>query len=134
MTQAKPHVASVHLVGHTGYVQEIRARHHALRSDEYGIPGGEDAGPTPVELLLAGLGACTATTLRMYAERKGWSLGEIRVDLRLVEEGGSPRIERRIRFGAEVAEDAQRRLLEIAGKTPVTRMVAQATPVETRLG
>ena len=75
MAQAKPHVASVHLVGKEGYVQEIRARTHALRSDEFGMPGGTDAGPTPVELLLAAVGACTATTLRMYAERKGWELG-----------------------------------------------------------
>jgi putative redox protein len=70
----------------------------------------------------------------MYAERKGWSLGEIRVDLRLVEEDGPFRVERRIRFGAEVAEEAQRRLLDIAGKTPVTRMVAEGTRIETRLG
>jgi putative redox protein len=134
MAQPKPHVASVHVVGETGYLQQIRARHHALRSDEPSTAGGADGGPTPVELLLAALGACTATTLRMYAERKGWSLGEIRVDLRLLEEGGARRIDRRIRVGAGLAEDAQRRLLEIAAKTPVTRMVTEGTPVDTRLG
>lgn len=134
MAQAKPHVASVHVAGRVGYLQEIRARRHALRSDEYAMPGGEDEGPTPVELLLAALGACTAITLRMYAERKGWELGEVKVDLRLVQEGGDRRIERRIRFGAELAGDVQGRLLEIAGKTPVTRMVREGTPVDTRLG
>lgn len=134
MAQPRPHVASVHVVGETGYLQEIRARQHALRSDEPATVGGADGGPTPVELLLAALGACTATTLRMYAERKGWPLGEIRVDPRLVEEGGARRIDRRIRVGAGLAEDARRRLLEIAAKTPVTRMVTEGTPVDTRLG
>jgi putative redox protein len=134
MAESKPHVASVHIVGEAGYLQEIRARHHALRSDEFGMPGGTDAGPTPAELLLAGVGACTATTLRMYAERKGWPLGELKVDLRLVEDSGGTRIERRIRVGAELSEDQLQRLLEIAARTPVTRMVAEATPIVTRLG
>ncbi len=134
MSQVSPHVASVHLVGKSGYVQELRARGHSLRSDEFGVPGGGDAGPTPVELLLAGLGACTATTLRMYAERKGLDLGEIRIDLRLVEEAEARRIERRIRFGATLPDEVRARLLEIAGKTPVTRMIAQGTPIESHLG
>lgn len=133
MSQKAPHLASVHVVGTTRYAQEIRARRHALRSDEFGIPGGEDSGATPVELLLAAVGACTATTLRMYAERKGWELGEIKVDLRVVEEGGTRRIERRLRFAAELPDDARRRLLEIADKTPVTRMVRDGVPIETRL-
>jgi putative redox protein len=64
----------------------------------------------------------------------GWELGEIRIDLRVVEEGGAPRIERRIRIGAALPEEAQRRLLEIAGKTPVTRMIAEGMRIETRLG
>jgi putative redox protein len=120
-------------VGEAGYLQVIRARKHELRSDEPESAGGADAAPTPMELLLAAVGACTATTLRMYAERKGWTLGEIRVDLRLVEEAGASRIERRLRLGAELPEDARRRLLEIAAKTPVTRLVAEGTRIDTRL-
>lgn len=134
MTQRRPHVASVHVTGRERYAQEIRARRHALSADEFGIPGASDAGPTPVELLLSGLGACTAITLRMYAERKGWELGEIQVDLRLVEEAGARRIERRIRFGAELDDEQRRRLVEIAEKTPVTRMVREGVGMETRLG
>jgi putative redox protein len=133
MSQPTPHVASVHVAGSSRYRQEIRARHHTLRSDEFAIPGGEDSGPTPVELLLAGLGACTAITLRMYAERKGWELGEVKVDLRVVEDGGAKRIERRLRFGAALPDDARRRLAEIAEKTPVTRMVREGMAIETRL-
>jgi putative redox protein len=133
MSQKAPHVASVHVVGTTRYQQEIQARKHKVRSDEYGTTGGDDTGPTPIELLLAAVGACTATTLRMYAERKGWELGETRVDVRVVEEGGTRRIERRLRFAAVLPEDARRRLLEIADKTPVTRMVREGMPIETRL-
>lgn len=133
MSAPSPHVASVHLVGEAGYLQVIRARTHELRSDEPESAGGADAAPTPMELLLAAVGACTATTLRMYAERKGWTLGEIRVDLRLVEEAGASRVERRIRLGGELPEDARRRLLEIAAKTPVTRLVAEGTRIDTRL-
>jgi putative redox protein len=133
MTQT-PHLASVHVTGRDRYVQEISARRHALRSDESAAGGGADAGPTPVELLLSGLGACTAITLRMYAERKGWELGEIKVDLRLVEEGGARRIERRVRLGAALTDEQRRRLLEIAEKTPVTRMVREGVGIETHLG
>jgi putative redox protein len=133
MTQT-PHLASVHVTGRERYLQEVSARRHVLRSDEPLAAGGADAGPTPVELLLSGLGACTATTLRMYAERKGWELGEIHVDVRLLEEGGAQRIERRIRFGAELADEQRRRLLEIAEKTPVTRMVREGVGIVTRPG
>jgi putative redox protein len=129
-----PHLASVHVTGRERYLQEVSARRHVLRSDEPPAAGGADAGPTPVELLLSGLGACTATTLRMYAERKGWELGEIHVEVRLVEEGGAQRIERRIRFGAALADEQRRRLLEIAEKTPVTRMVREGVEIVTRPG
>jgi putative redox protein len=133
MSQATRHLASVHVVGKTRFQQEVQARKHALRSDEYGTSGGDDTGPTPVELLLAAVGACTSTTLRMYADRKGWDLGEIKVDLRVVEEAGVRRIERRLRLGAELPEDARKRLVEIADKTPVTKMVRDGLPIDTRL-
>jgi putative redox protein len=70
----------------------------------------------------------------MYAERKGWELGEIHVEVRLVEEGGAQRIERRIRLGAALADEQRRRLLEIAEKTPVTRMVREGVEIVTRPG
>jgi organic hydroperoxide reductase OsmC/OhrA len=55
------------------YTQQITLGHHRLVSDEP-RPIGDDAGPTPYDLLLAGLGACTSMTVRMYADRKGWPL------------------------------------------------------------
>jgi putative redox protein len=67
--------------GSRTYTQQIIAGHHRLVSDEP-QPIGADAGPTPYDLLLAGLGACTSMTVRMYANRKGWPLEWVRVTLR----------------------------------------------------
>jgi putative redox protein len=63
------------------YTQQITAGAHQLVADEP-RPVGDDAGPTPYDLLLAGLGACTSMTIRMYAERNGWPLERVRVTLR----------------------------------------------------
>src|ERR1700754_2122696 len=63
------------------YTQEITAGPHRLVADEP-RPVGDDAGPTPYDLLLAALGSCTSMTVRMYADRKGWPLEQVRVTLR----------------------------------------------------
>ena len=60
----------------THYRTEIVAGRHSLVADEVKSRGGQDVGPAPYDYLLAGLGACTVMTLQMYAERKGWELGE----------------------------------------------------------
>jgi putative redox protein len=65
----------------SGLRQEVTAGRHMLVADEPQSAGGTDAGPDPYALLLAALGACTAMTLRLYAGRKKWPLGEIRIEL-----------------------------------------------------
>jgi putative redox protein len=124
-------VAAAQARGRSGYAVSVRARTHEVPADEPVARGGSDTGATPAELLLAAVASCTAITLRMYAERKGWELGEVRVECRLVEEGKARRIERTIRFGAPLDGAQRGRLLEIAAKTPVTRMVLEGTPIET---
>jgi len=85
----------------TGYAQRIKAGLHDLKADEPVSAGGANTGPTPYALLLAALGACTSITLRMYAEKKGWRLGHIHVELRHDKsDDGADRIEREIRFAA----------------------------------
>ena len=116
-----------------GYAQAIRAGGHELTADEPVRAGGTDTGPTPYGLLLAGLGACTAITLRMYAERHGWELGQIRVSLRLFKEGEADRIERDIRCSAPLTEEQLVRLREIAERTPVTKTIKAGATIATQL-
>lgn len=65
------------------YRQVVRCGRHEMLVDERSARGGADAGPMPFEYLLAGLGACTSITLRMYAQRKGWDIGSVSVSLAL---------------------------------------------------
>jgi putative redox protein len=128
-----PTLVSVTSSGTAGYAQLAEARGHELRADEPTEAGGSDTGPRPTELVLAGLGACTAITLRMYAERKGWSLGTIQVSIELQEEGEVHRIERRIAFSSALPPAQRRRLAAISDKTPVTRMLNSGIAIRTIL-
>jgi putative redox protein len=115
-----------------GYAQVIHAGTHRLTADEPESSGGTGTGPRPYALLLSGLGACTAITLRMYADRKGWSLGVIDVRLRMLKsKDGRERIDREIGFGAPLTPEQRARLIEIAGKTPVTRTISAGAPITT---
>jgi putative redox protein len=114
------------------YACTIRTGRHSLIADEPKGGGGADAGPSPFGLLLSSLGACTAITLRMYADRKHWPLAEIGVSLSYRWEGEIPRIERTIRLDG-LDDEQRQRCLEIAEKTPVTRALKRGVAIETRL-
>ena len=116
-----------------GYAQRITtANGHQLASDEPERRGGTNTGAAPFDLMLSALGACTAITLRMYADRKEWPLGAIDVRLRLVKDGDAPmHIERKIAVGETVNAEQQSKLLEIADKTPVTKALAPGVPIQT---
>jgi putative redox protein len=127
-------IASALVDCETKYATSIHAGGHHLTADEPEARGGTNTGPAPFGLLLAAVGACTTITLRMYAERKGWELGAIHVDLRLVKTPeGAEKIERGLRFGGTLDDEQRARLLEIADKTPVTKTVRAGTAIETRL-
>jgi putative redox protein len=125
--------------GNGPYAQFVSVGHHVMGADEPEKLGGRDTGPSPYEYLLAGLGACTAMTLRMYGTRHGWPLDKIAVELKhdhITAEDGRKidRFERIIRLDGEL-NDAQRlRLLEIAEKCPVSRTLQRASIVDTQLG
>ena len=120
-----------------GYRGEIRAGRHRLVVDEGTGVGGNDEGLNPYQLVLAGLVQCTAATLRMYADRKGWGLGTVTVRARLLRSGDgatrSDRIERTIAFSEEISDEQRRRLGVIADRTPVTRTLREGLPIDTTI-
>ena len=116
------------------YGVRIHAEGHALRGDEPVSHGGADSGPTPFGLLLSGLGACTAITLRMYAERKGWPLTGVDVRLTYIVEDQDTRwIDRLITLHG-VDDDQRAKLAEVAERTPVTKAVRAGTEIRTTTG
>lgn len=123
--------------GQGRYQQEVRVGQHRLLADEPLSVGGGDAGPAPFDFLMAGLGACTSMTLRMYAERKELPLTGIKVTLshEKIEVDGKPRdcIKREIALEGELSDTQRQRLLEIAGKCPVHRALSQSLLLECAL-
>ena len=123
--------------GQGRYQQEVIAGEHRLLADEPVSVGGADAGPAPLEYVMAGLGACTSMTLRMYAERKGIPLTRISVslghDMVVIDGVKRDRILRKITLDGDLSGDQRARLLEIANKCPVHRALAQPLVIESRL-
>lgn len=134
MTPNETHLATVHLDSGTDrYAQTIRAGRHTLSADEPKVAGGGDTGTAPYGLLLASLAACTAITLRMYADKKGWELGAVHVDAAMYREQDVERIERTIKVTPSLTEEQRAKLAEIAEKTPVTKTLKRGTTIVTHV-
>ena len=125
------------LLSEKKYQGEAKMRNHFMVLDEPIKAGGGDTGPTPVEYLLTAIGGCVAMTLRMYAERKVWNLGEIKVIVSQKEELTSSGIKKslieEISFENEITDEQRIKLLEIAGKCPVAKMVKGETEIATSI-
>ena len=134
---------TVRETGQGRFQQEITAGVHRLVADEPVASGGADSGPNPYDLLLAALGACTAMTLRLYAERKALPLDRVTVKLRHAKihatdcaacetkEGMIDHIERGILLEGALDADMRARLLEIADKCPVHRTLTNEVDIAT---
>ncbi len=101
----------------------VRVRTHDVTIDEPHESGGTDAGPSPQELLAASLASCTAVTMEMYAQRKGWDVGgvEVTCDYTPADRGCPTRFNLVMRFPEELSEEQVERLRVIAAKCPVHR-------------
>ncbi len=104
-----------------------------LTADEPLDLGGDDAGATPVELVLAGLGSCKAITLKMYAERKGWELVSVDVDVSHQKINQQYQISVRLHLTGNLTDDQRQRLLKIADQCPVHKLLQSETQIETIL-
>ncbi|WP_445168994.1 OsmC family protein [Mycolicibacterium sp. Dal123E01] len=126
------------------YTQEITAGRHRLFADEP-QPIGDDEGPTPYDLLLAGLGACTSMTIRMYANKKGWPLERVEVRLRHTrihaedcaacetEKGMISHIDRSITLIGDLDDDQRQRLMLMAERCPVHQTLTSEVDIATSL-
>ena len=102
---------------------EIEIGDHTLLADEPEDVGGGDAGPSPQELLAASLASCTAVTIEMYARRKGWDLGEVRVDVNYepAQRGSPTKFQMHVKLPADLDPEQQQRIMQIAARCPVHR-------------
>jgi len=128
-----------------GYRTEVEVGGHRLVVDEPIAVGGADHGPTPYEMLLAGLGACTAMTLRIYADKRKWPLERARVSLihrkvhakDCVDCVNKPAkmdvVERVITLDGALTEEQRTKLLEIAQRCPVGQTLNSKIEINTRL-
>ena len=115
-----------------GFAHEVEIEGgHSLASDEPEDAGGTDTGPSPTRLLAASLAACTAITVEMYADRKGWDVGGLEVDVETSYEGPVPtHFDVTLHLPGELEPDQTERLLVIAGKCPVHKALASETTVD----
>ncbi len=113
----------------------VRVREHQLTVDEGLEAGGGDAGPDPQELLAASLASCTAITMEMYAERKGWEIGEVEVEVQYspAERGCPTKFELVLRLPEEMPAEQVERMRVIAAKCPVHRTLDGEVMFEERL-
>jgi putative redox protein len=138
-------VVTVSGVRGSKFAQDIGVGKHRLRADEPSSAGGTDSGPSPYDLLLAGLGACTSMTIRMYADLKQIPLENVTVRLKHdkvhaqdcaeceTREGKIDRIDREIELAGKLDEAQRAKLLEIANKCPVHRTLHSEIWIPTRL-
>ena len=136
--------AGVVLVSNTGpgFTTTVRAGPHTLVVDEPTGVGGDDAGPTPYDLLLGAIGACTAITVRMYARRKGWPLEDVIVRAKtggrshaadcsecVDRKVGPPSIETHVELVGPLTDEQRQRLAYIAGRCPVKQALRNGIDV-----
>ncbi|HOY12642.1 MAG TPA: OsmC family protein [Saprospiraceae bacterium] len=124
-------------IGMQKYKVTIQWRNGELIADEPTSLGGLDSGPDPYTLLLASLAACTLSTLRMYIDRKEWGITVLKITLNLSQEMVDGKVQttfdRDIRFNENISLEQQERLLSIAKKCPVSKILENNILIQTKI-
>ena len=117
------------------FEHEVRVREHRLTADEPEDIGGRDLGPSPEELLAASLASCTAITMQMYADRKGWDLTgmEVDCDYQPAERGRPTQFDLVLRLPESLSDEQVERLTVIAAKCPIHRTLEGEVTFEERV-
>ena len=118
-------------IGVTPYAVTVTAGRHTLTADEPASRGGGDAGPAPYDLVLAGLGACSAITLRMYADRKQLTLRSLQIELSFHKEADRSVIRRIVHLDADLTPEQRARFADIIERTPVTLTLKNGSEIRT---
>jgi len=116
----------------SGYTHDVEIDGHSLVADEPREAGGSDEGPSPTRLLAASLASCSAITMQMYADRKGWDAGDLQVavDMEYGEASAPRSFLVTLKLPATLAQDRRQRLAEIAARCPVHRVLAREAEVD----
>ena len=113
-----------------GYAHSLTAGHHTLIADEPPEEGGADTGPRPSQLLALSLATCTAITVEMFAERKGWDVGELEVEVDYeLNANDRSRFEVLIKVPSALSDEQVDRLKAVAGKCPIHRALVGAVEI-----
>ena len=123
-------------IGTQKYLCKISWRNGEFLMDEPENIDGKDLGPDPYTTLLASLAGCTLSTLRMYIDRKGWNIPEINIALNMSQENSAELetiISRTISFSTEITDEQKERLLLIAEKCPVSKILKNKVTINTKL-
>lgn len=132
----KKQITAVTELDRSHYLTKVYAGGHFIYADEPTDVGGTDEGMNPGALLLASLGSCTAITIRMYADRKEMALDTIKIHLAICNEqemSTTTKITRKIEFGGDLSEAELTRLMQIADKCPIHKMLSNPIQIETTL-
>ncbi|MDM1757626.1 MULTISPECIES: OsmC family protein [Acinetobacter] len=118
----------------TAWSGEVTSGQHQLMTDKPESFGGQDKGLAPYDFICSGLISCTMITLRMYAQHKGFDLGEFTVEADFnANKEGKEWIERRLSFEQELSAELKQKVLDICQKTPVTKTLLRSVEIQTTL-
>ena len=109
-----------------GYTVLNEARKHHWFSDEPKDLEGLDLGPRPSELLLSSLISCKLITLKMYSDRKGWNIDDIKISLKIIDKAEKITVEKKIIFNDKLNEKQKKRLTEISGRCPIAKLLSNS--------